>query len=200
MGTRDPRVDVYIAKAAPFAKPILEHFREIVHAAVPGVEETIKWSMPHFDYKGPLCNMASFKVHCAIGFWKGSLLFDANPKSEQAMGHLGKITSIKDLPAKKELTRLLKEAARLNEEGVKVARSAPREPKRPVETPPDLTSALKKNAKARKTFDAFPPSHRREYIEWITEAKTEATRTRRLEQAVEWMAEGKSRNWKYEKK
>jgi uncharacterized protein YdeI (YjbR/CyaY-like superfamily) len=198
MGTRDPRIDTYIAKAAPFAQPILAHFREIVHAAVPGVTESVKWSMPAFEYEGPLCNMAAFKAHCSIGFWKGSLLFPENPRANEAMGHLGRITSIKNLPAKKELIRILKEAARLNEEGVKIERvkKAPA----PVETPPDLTAALKKNAKARKTFDAFPPSHRREYVEWITEAKTEPTRKRRLEQAVEWMSEGKSRNWKYEKK
>lgn len=199
MPTRDPRIDAYIAKAAPFAQPILEHFRETVHAAVPDVEETMKWSMPFFEYQGPLANMAAFKAHCAIGFWKGSLLFEDSAKQQEAMGHMGRVTSVKDLPPKKELIRIIRDAARLNEQGVKVERikSAP---KAPAKTPADLAAALKKNAKAKTTFDAFPPGHRREYIEWITEAKTEATRKRRLDQAVEWMAEGKSRNWKYEKR
>lgn len=199
MGKRDPRIDTYIAKATPFAQPILEQFRKIVHAAVPKVEETIKWGMPAFEYEGPLCNMAAFKAHCAIGFWKGSLLFAKPSKAKEAMGHYGRVTSVKDLPPKKELVRVLKEAVRLNEEGVKVERAKPAS-KAPVKTPADLAAALKKNARARKTFDAFTASRRREYVEWITEAKTEATRARRLEQAVEWMAEGKARNWKYEKK
>ena len=201
MGKRDPRIDDYIAKSAEFARPILEHFREIVHTACPGVEETVKWSMPSFEYHGILCNMASFKAHCAIGFWKGALLFEHSGTPGEAMGHLGRITKLADLPPKKELIRLVKEAARLNEEGVAIPRAKKaKTAKPPVETPDDLAAALKKNGKARKAFEAFPPSHRREYVEWITEAKTEATRSRRLEQAVEWMSEGKSRNWKYEKK
>ena len=192
---RDPRIDAYIAKSADFAKPILESLREIVHNAVPDVEETMKWSMPAFDYKGPLCNMAAFKAHCAFGFWKGSLV--VGDVAKEAMGHLGRITSVKDLPPKKELARMIKEAARLNEDGVKVER-APRTPKKALEMPDDLSAALKKNKKASAAFESFPPSHRREYIEWITEAKREDTRARRVAQAVEWMAEGKSRHWKYQ--
>jgi uncharacterized protein YdeI (YjbR/CyaY-like superfamily) len=197
MGNRDPRVDAYIAKSADFAKPILEYLRETVHGAVPGLEETMKWSMPAFYYKGPLCNMAAFKEHCAFGFWKGSLV--VGDVAREAMGHMGRITSLKDLPPKKELVRLIKEAARLNDEGVKVER-APRTAKKPAKTPDDLAAALARNKKASATFENFPPSHRREYIEWITDAKGEETRKRRVAQAVEWMAEGKSRNWKYMKK
>jgi uncharacterized protein YdeI (YjbR/CyaY-like superfamily) len=166
---------------------------------VPEVRETVKWSMPAFEYEGPLCSMAAFKAHCAIGFWKASLLLGDDRKAGEGMGHFGRITSIKDLPPRRELTRLLKEAAKLNEDGVKVPR-ATRAPSAPVQVPADLAAALRKNAKAKKTFDAFPPSHRREYVEWITEAKTDATRAKRLGQALEWMAEGKSRNWKYERK
>lgn len=198
MGTRDPRIDAYIAKSAEFARPILTYLRDTIHTAVPDVQETTKWSMPYFDYNGPLCGMASFKAHCAFNFWKASILFERNETSNEAMGQFGRITSIKDLPPKKELVRLIKEAARLNEEGVKVP--ARRGPRPAVETPDDLAAALSENRKARAAFEAFPPSHRREYIEWINEAKTAPTRQRRLEQAVEWMAEGKSRNWKYEKK
>lgn len=197
MANRDPRIDAYIAKSADFAKPILESLREIIHNAVPDVEETMKWSMPAFDYKGPLCNMAAFKEHCAFGFWKGSLV--VGDVAKEAMGHMGRITTLKDLPPKKELARLIKEAARLNEEGVKVER-APRTPKKPLKTPEDLSAALAKNKKASAAFEGFPPSHRREYIEWITDAKGEETRKRRIAQAVEWIAEGKSRNWKYMKK
>ena len=195
MGKHDRRVDAYIAKSRDFAKPILEHLREVVHTACADVEETMRWSFPHFDYKGTLCSMAAFKEHCAFGFWKGALVVGERPKD--AMGHLGRITSIKDLPTKKALIALVKKAAKLNEAGVK--RVIVRKPKPPLETPPDLVSALAKNKKAKSAFEAFPPSHRRDYVEWITEAKTDATRERRLKQALEWIAEGKPRNWKYER-
>jgi uncharacterized protein YdeI (YjbR/CyaY-like superfamily) len=198
MPTLDPRIDAYIEKSAPFARPILQHIRAVVHAACPDVVETMKWSMPHFEYHGVLCNMAAFKAHCAMGFWKGALLFgDANEKD--AMGHMGRITSVEDLPSKKELTAIVKKAAKLNEEGVKVEKPK-RAPKQELETPDELVQALKENRKARETFEQFSPSHRREYVEWIAEAKSDATRARRIEQAIEWMNEGKSRNWKYERK
>lgn len=197
MGTRDKRVDAYIAKSADFAKPILEHIREIVHEGCPDVEETIKWSFPNFQYKGLLCNMAAFKEHCTFGFWKGSLVVDAaDRKSEEAMGQLGRISRLSDLPPRKKLVSYVRKAKELNDAGVKVAKRASK-PKPAVEPPAELLAALKKDKKALATFEAFPPSHRREYIEWITEAKTEATRQKRLAQAVEWMAEGKPRNWKY---
>lgn len=201
MGKRDRRVDAYIAKSPEFAKPILRYLREIVHTAVPEVEETMKWSVPHFDYKGMLCSMAAFKAHCGFGFWKGELVLDDLTKASEAAGHLGRITSIDDLPSKNELTRFIKKAAKLNDAGVKApARRAANAAKALPDTPDDLRAALAKNKKAKATFDAFPPSHRRDYIEWITGAKAEETRQRRLQQALEWMAEGKSRNWKYERK
>src|SRR5215207_308230 len=201
MGTRDPRIDAYIADSADFARPILTHLREVVHAACPDVEETMKWAFPHFMYKGMLCSMASFKQHCAFGFWKGSLIVDREGRSaEEAMGQFGRITALSDLPSTKVLTGYVKEAMRLNDEGVKSpTRSAPRTKKGEVVVPDDLATALKRNKKAQATFDSFSPSHRREYVEWITEAKGEETRKRRLETAVDWMAEGKSRNWKYAK-
>ena len=201
MGTRDARVDEYIAKSPEFAKPILKYIRDTVHAAVPEVEETMKWSVPHFDYKGTMANMAAFKAHCALGFWKGTLVTGKMPKSEESAGSMGRIESLQDLPKKKELTALFKKAASLNDEGVKSpTRGVARTPKPELPTPDDLAKALGKNKKAKAAFDAFSPSHRREYIEWITEAKAEETRKRRLEQAIEWMGEGKSRNWKYERK
>jgi uncharacterized protein YdeI (YjbR/CyaY-like superfamily) len=198
MGTRDDRVDAYIAKSAEFARPILEHLRATVHAACPDVEETMKWSFPHFDYKGMLCSMAAFKEHCTFGFWKSSLIFaNGEPSDEKAAGQFGRITSLKDLPTKKVLTGYIKEAMKLNDAGIKPAK--PSKPKATAEVvvPDDLTSALRKNAKALAAFEKFPPSHKREYISWITEAKTEVTRNRRLDTAIEWMAEGKPRNWKY---
>lgn len=200
MGSRDPRIDEYIGRAADFAKPILEYLREIVHAACPEVEETMKWSFPHFEYRGVLCSMAAFKSHCAFGFWKGSLVLDEKSRSDDAMGQMGRITSIDDLPPRRELMRLVKEAAKLNEQGVKVPRKRVRGAKPEPEVPADLAKALAASRPARAAFEKFAPSHRREYIEWITEAKGEATRERRLQQAVEWIAEGKSRNWKYERK
>ena len=198
MGKRDPKVDAYIKKAAPFAQPILTELRDIVHGACPDVEEAMKWSFPHFLYKGMLCSMASFKQHAAFGFWKGSLV-TGGPRQQDAMGHFGRITKRSDLPSTAVLAGFVKKAAMLNDEGIKVAR-APKRPAKPVKAPADLTAALAKNTKARAGFDALSPSHQREYIEWITEAKTDATRGRRLAQAIEWMAEGKSRNWKYERR
>lgn len=203
MGKKDPRVDAYIAKSQEFAKPILEHFRELVHKACPDVEETIKLGFASFDYKGPYCTMASFKQHCAIGFWKAALMKDtkliANAKSESAMGHLGRITSLKDLPKDKELIAYLKEAAKLNADGVKLpVKPKSKEPKELV-VPDYFTKALKKNKKALETFTNFSYSKKKDYVEWITEAKTDGTRNKRMTTAIEWLAEGKSRNWKYEK-
>ena len=197
MGMRDARIDAYIAKSADFAKPILMHLREIVHGACPDVEETMKWSFPHFMYKGMLCSMASFKEHCAFGFWKGSLIVaNSGGDTETAMGQFGRVTKLSDLPSKKVLSGYIKEAMKLNDDGVK-APARVKKPPREVIIPDDLARALKANKKAGATFEGFSPSHKCEYIDWITEAKTEATRNRRLEQAVEWMAEGKPRNWKY---
>ena len=200
MGKRDVRVDDYIAKSAPFAKPILRELRETVHSACPEVEETMKWSFPHFMYEGMLCAMASFKEHCAFGFWKGALIVGDNAsKTQNAMGHFGKITKLSDLPSKKVLTGYIKEAMRLNEEGIKSPTRANRKPKPEAKVPPDLAAALKKNRTAATVFKEFSPSHRRDYVEWITEAKSEDTRRRRLDTTLEWLAEGKSRNWKYER-
>ena len=199
MPTTDPRVDAYIAKSADFAQPILEHLRAVVHAACPDVEETMKWSFPHFLYKGMMCSMASFKGHCAFGFWKAELLMADDEVKREAMGHFGRITSIKDLPSKKILAGYIKQAMKLNDDGVAApARAKPAAP-RALEIPDDLNATLDAVPAARKHFNAFSPSKQRDYAEWLTEAKTEATRTRRREQAVEWIAEGKSRNWKYEK-
>jgi uncharacterized protein YdeI (YjbR/CyaY-like superfamily) len=195
MAKKDPRVDAYIEKSAAFARPILEHIRALVHAAVPDVEEAMKWSFPHFMYKGMLCSMAAFKSHCAFGFWKASLLFEGKTERD-AMGHFGRIASRADLPSDKTLTALIKKAARLNDEGVKVERK-PVAPAGPVDVPAYVKAALRKNKQAADAFKNFSNSHRREYVEWITEAKTEATRQKRLETAVTWIAEGKRRHWKY---
>ena len=197
MPTTDPRVDEYIANAAEFAQPILSHLREVIHAACPEVKETIKWSMPNFDYHGIMCNMAAFKQHCAFGFWKAELLLaDEDDKGKEAMGQFGRITSVKDLPSKKVLTAYVKKAMKLNEAGVKVAKpkAAPRE----LVVPDYFIAALEASPAAYEVFNNFSTSAKREYCEWLTEAKTEATRDKRMAQAVEWIAEGKKRNWKYE--
>ncbi len=197
MGTRDDRVDAYIAKSADFARPILTYLRDVVHAACPEVEETMKWSFPHFMYKGMLCSMAAFKEHCSFGFWKSSLIVEKGRDDENGMGQFGRITVQSDLPSKKVLSGYIKQAMKLNDAGVKSpTRSKPKTPK-DVVVPDDLRIAIQKNTKALATFEKLSPSHKREYIEWITEAKTEATRNRRLGTAIEWMAEGKPRNWKY---
>ena len=175
MAKNDPRIDAYIAKSADFAKPILKHLREIVHEGCPDVEETLKWSMPHFDYHGgPLAGMAAFKEHCAFGFWKGSLIV---PGSKEAMGQFGRLTSIGDLPPDKELVGYVRKAADLNERGIKKAPARSRA-KQKLTVPVELKAALAKNAKARVNFEKFPPSHKREYCEWISGAKGADTRAR----------------------
>ncbi len=197
MGTRDPRVDAYIEKSLPFAQPILAHLREVVQATCPRVEETIKWGFPHFMYEGMLCSMASFKAHCAFGFWKGALI--VGPGAGEAMGQFGRLASVKDLPSKKILAGYVKQAMALNESGVKSpARTKPRTTKPEPVAPPAFLAALGKDKRAAANFAAMPRSHRREYIEWISEAKREETREKRTAQALEWIGEGKPRNWKYE--
>jgi len=197
MGVMNPRIDAYIAKSAEFAQPILERVRAVVHEACPDVEEAIKWGSPSFLYAGGiLCSMAAFKQHASFGFWKHSLVIGAGVERD-GMGSYGKLGGVSDLPAKKQLIADIKKAMRLNEEGIKAAAVRKPAPKPPVEVPADLAAAMQKNARARATFEAFSPSARREYVEWLTEAKREETRQKRLLQAIEWMAEGKERHWKY---
>lgn len=199
--SRDKRVDAYIAKAQPFAKPILTHLRELVHTTCPDAVETMKWSVPFFDYLDDnLCQMAAFKAHCLFGFWKTPLLND--PKGilvKEGMGGFGKITSLEDLPSDRVIIAFMKQAMKLNEQGIKKASLPKKEIKVPP-TPADMTAAMKKNKAAKQHFDKFPPGAKRDYIDWLEEAKTEATRSKRLDTAIEWISEGKHRHWKYQKK
>jgi len=199
MVTRDKRVDTYIEKAPEYARPILAHLRAVIHSACPDVVETVKWGKPSFDYKGMLCGMAYFKQHCAFGFWKHDLVVEGvKGKELEAMGSFGRLTSVADLPPKATLARYIKKAMKLNDEGVKVVR-AKTVPKKAVPVHPAFKAALDRNPKAGRTLDAFSPSHRREYVEWIAGAKREETRERRIATAIEWLNEGKPHNWKYEK-
>jgi len=200
MGARDKRVDAYIAKSADFAKPILNTLREIVHEGCPTVVEEMKWSSPHFNYKGMFCGMASFKAHCVFGFWKGRLFLDPSDRFAEAMGQFGRIISLNELPPKKILLGYIKKAMVVNDAGLTVPRktASPAE-KKALKVPPYFLAAVKKNKKALATFEAFPYSKKKDYVEWVSEAKTEDTRQRRLKTSVEWMSEGKSRNWKYER-
>jgi uncharacterized protein YdeI (YjbR/CyaY-like superfamily) len=204
MTTKIKEIDRYISKSAEFAKPILNHLRKLVHKACPEVEEKIKWGMPHFDYKGMMCSMAAFNHHCAFTFYKAPLMKDkkliANAKSETAMGHLGRITSLKSLPPDKVLMAYIKEAKKLNNARVKLPRKFNDTKKKEIIIPDYFLKQLKKNKSAQTSFVAMSPSHKKEYIEWITEAKTEETRNRRMAYAIEWLSEGKTRNWRYEKK
>ncbi len=196
MATLDPRFDDYIAKAAPFAQPILQHIRRIVHEAVPDLVETMKWSMPHFMHQGKnLAGMAAFKAHCAM-------MIHGDGRQGDAMGQYGKLAAIADLPGDNELKSKIVEASeRIASEGTAL-RTRPagtkKEAKPDVPLPPAFVAALVSNPAAKATLDAFAPSHRREYVQWIAEAKAEATRDRRVAQAIEWLSEGKKRNWKYE--
>ncbi len=202
MPSTNSRIDAYIEKSADFAKPILKHLRKLVHKACPEVEEAIKWSMPFFDYKGPLCNMASFKQHCTFGFWKTALMADPggilSDKKDDAMGCLGRITCMEDLPADAIIIGFIKEAKRLNDENVKLPPRPKITTQTELEIPADMVAALAINKKAKEQFYNFTPGKKKEYIVWITEAKTEATRLSRMATAIEWISEGKARNWKYE--
>jgi uncharacterized protein YdeI (YjbR/CyaY-like superfamily) len=196
-----PEVDSYIASAAPFAQPILKKIRKAFHKASPEIREMMKWNFPHFEQEGLVGSMAAFKSHVSWGFWKATLMSDPHgilrPVGGTSMGAV-KVHDVTELPSEDIIVAYVREAVRLNVEGVK-AEAKPKKPRAPIDLPADLAAALKKNRKAAAAFEQFPPSHRREYIEWITEAKQDATRRRRLETALEWMSEGKPRNWKYVK-
>lgn len=197
MAKKDPRIDAYIAGAAPYARPVLKRLRKVIHAACPDVVETMKWSNPSFEHHGLLCGLAAFKNYCTFGLWKDALVRERGGASAaKVLDAAGKAASVDDLPDDAALSRLIELAAELNEQGVKAERKKAA-PKGPVTVPGELLAALGKNKAARATFEGFSPSHKREYVAWITEAKQEATRQRRLEQAIAWMAEGKIRNWKY---
>ncbi len=195
MASSDPRVDAYIERSADFAQPILHFLREAVHAACPDVEETIKWGMPMFMHHGNLCSMAAFKQHAAFAFWKNSVVVGSTADGS-AMGQFGRISHCRDLPTKKVLSGFVRAAMKLNVAGVKPERVRAA-PKPAADLPNDLVAALRKQRKAGREFATFTDSQRREYIEWIVEAKRAETRQRRLDQAIEWIAEGKQRNWKY---
>lgn len=202
MGKKEKIIDNYISKSADFAQPILNHLRDLVHTTCPEVEEKMKWSFPHFDYKNEMmCSMAAFKQHCVFGFWKASLMKDPilleTAKSEVAMGHLGRITSIKDLPSDKKIVAWIKEAMHLNDKGIKIPGKTKSATQKELIVPEYFTKALSKNKKAQQIFDNYAYTHKKEYVEWITEAKTDETRNRRIATALEWLAEGKIRNWKY---
>jgi uncharacterized protein YdeI (YjbR/CyaY-like superfamily) len=193
----DPRIDAYIARQADFARPILDHLRAAIHAVCAEAEETLKWSMPTFMYKGEiLASMAAFKEHATFGFWRGGELLGEGERRLDAMGQFGRLRSVADLPEPDMLKALIQKAMALTDTGVKPARS--KAAKGDFSVPEDLATALRASPAASATFDAFPPSCRREYVEWVTDAKRPETRAKRIVQAVEWIAEGKRRNWKYE--
>lgn len=196
MSKKDLRIDTFIAEAQPFARPILKQIRKAVHAGCPDVEEDIKWRQAAFMYKGILCGMASHKQHVTFGFW--DQMVGDNSKADEAGGQLGRLESVDDLPPEKKLVAMVRDAVAKRDAGIKPTRTKTA-PRAPIAMPDDFAAALKKHKKAQTAFDDFSPSHRREYLEWITEAKQDATRERRIATALEWLAEGKSRNWKYER-
>ena len=205
--TFDSRIDAYIAKSRPFAQPILIHLRELVHKACPTVVETMKWSRPFFEYKGVILgNMSAFNEHCSFGFWGeeiAAVLREANLLQPDAMGSLGRLTRVENLPAHKQMLSLLRQAAAFIDSGQYTSPIAARNkvvkaPKASVEEPPEFTKALKTNKKASAAYAAFSPSCKREYVEWIADAKRAETRDKRIATAIDWIGEGKQRNWKYQ--
>jgi uncharacterized protein YdeI (YjbR/CyaY-like superfamily) len=192
MPKKDPRIDAYIARAVDFAKPILKRIRKLVHAACPDVKETIKWSSPFYEHKGILIATPAFKQHCRLIFWKGRLFLG---KERRKFAHL---TSVADLPSEKILTGYIRKAVELNEAGIKEPAGAKTKTRKPIIVPDDFRAALGKNKRALATFENFSYSHKKEYVEWLTEAKREETRVKRIQTALKWLAAGKSRNWKYQ--
>jgi len=199
MVTKDARIDAYIAEAPAFARPILKHLRKLIHQGCPQAVETIKWGSPFFDYHGLLCGLAAFKAHCSMFFWRDIDIGDLLPKTNTAgagMGQFGKLTSLADLPDDSVLLACIRLAVEQRDSPA----SKPKRAKQPVKetpVPPDLKKALSANAKAADTFKNFAPSHRREYIDWIQDAKRPETRARRLHTTLQWLAEGKPRNWEF---
>jgi uncharacterized protein YdeI (YjbR/CyaY-like superfamily) len=202
-----PKVDAYLGKVQPFALPIMEHIRDLVHQGCPGIEETIKWSRPFFEYRGAiLCNMSAFKEHCTFGFWGeeiGAVLREAKVLREDGMGSLGRITGLTDLPSDKRMLGWIRQAAAFVDSGqytspIAARRKVVKSKKPSIEAPPEFASALQKNKKAAAIFAAFSPSCKREYVEWIADAKRPETRGKRIATAIDWITEGKQRNWKYQ--
>ncbi|MDB5120139.1 MAG: hypothetical protein JWN56_1357 [Sphingobacteriales bacterium] len=201
METYDYRIDIYIEKSADFAKPILDHLRKIIHQASPEINETIKWGFPHFDYKGTVCSMASFKNHCAFGFWKNSLMDDPHGllknDAESAMGQFGRICDISNVPADEILISYIQNAVALNKAGVKIVKTKEKISDKTIEVPTDFSLLLDGYPEVQVNFENLSYSHKKEYVEWFIEAKTKATRSKRMQTAIEWLTEGKSRHWKY---
>ena len=195
----DPRQDEYIVKAAEFAQPILIHLRQLIHDAAPEIQETMKWNMPFFDHKGPICHIAAFKQHCTFGLWKGALLPDPQDLLEKSnsMGQLRSITSLADLPSDEILMQFIREAVELNKQGIKLIKPK-NTTKLPLVIPDYFAAVLREYPQAETQFNACSHSHKKEYVAWITEAKTEATRQKRMLTAVEWLSQGKSRHWKHQ--
>lgn len=202
MNPVDPRIDTYIAKSEVFARPILIHLRNLIHEASPDIKETTKWSFPHFEYKGIICSIASFKQHCALSFWKAALLQDPSQVFRKggnvAMGQFGKITKLSDLPKDEIIIDFIHQAMELNKKEIKLL-SKPKTAQKELEIPEYFMKALSENKKALENFENFSYTNKKEYVEWVTDAKTEKTRIKRLDTATEWMSEGKIRNWKYVK-
>lgn len=202
MKSSDTRIDAYIEKSADFAKPILSHLRQLIHQVFPEIVETTKWGFPHFDYKGPICSIAAFKKHCAFTFWKGALLSDPykilDKDRSESMGQFGRISSLDDLPDDETLASYILEAIVLNEQGIKLSKK-PQVPM-PIKTPDYFQQILNEHPQVKTNFEQLSNSHKKEYINWFEDAKTESTRLKRVNTALEWLAEGKSRNWKYERK
>ena len=200
MKNTDPRVDTYIKNAQPFARPVLIHIRELMHIGCPDLIETIKWGMPHFEYHGVIASMGAFKTHAVFGFWKQDLIPGMNQyvKEKEAMGSWGRITSLDGIPPDTDIIEFVKVAARLNVEGIKSPRRTPK----PVvlNMPQDFMKEIRAHKKALETYENFSPSNKRDYADWINEAKSDETRMKRMETAIQWMEEGKPRMWKYMKK
>ena len=200
MKRRSSEVDRYIRSSAVFARPVLRRLRTFFHRADPRISETIKWGVPHFEYQGILGSMAAFRKHVSVGFWKGGMIGDEAGVFESAGNRkmtMLRMRDVADVPSADLMLVYIRRAVALNERGMRIParkRTAVR-----VAIPSFFSNALRANRKASDVFSRLSRSHQREYVDWLTEAKREETRQRRMATAIKWLSEGKPRNWKYMK-
>jgi hypothetical protein len=201
------QVTAYAAAMPAYAQPIFAHLRALIHTTCPDTDEAIKWSIPHFERDGDyLCIFAASPGHASFTFYKQQLMSDPRLRDNLNLPaikrFMGRLTSLSDLPDDATLAAMLQEAADLNARGVRLPDRAPKTP--PVIDMPSavataVATALAANPAAQAVWDAKSAAWRKDYLVWITAAKTDPTRDARIAEALDWIADGKARFWKYQK-
>lgn len=196
MNEASENITAYIEKATPEFKEVMIALRSVLNNPNFDIKEDWKWGAPNFNNEGMICWLAHFRNHVGMNFFKGTLIKDkynlfTHYREEKGNRQL-KFSDINQI-IPEQIEYYIEEAIKLNQENIKVV-------KKEIDTslPLDLETELNNNPKAKMFFESLAPSYKRDYIEWIEEAKREATRTKRLATTMEWLSEGKKKNWKYE--